>query len=50
MEAVSEDLSRFGKWWSNRLLRVVLCFFLPGLPATVGMVFGVSHIVKNVAR
>lgn len=50
MEAVSEDLSRFGKWWSNRLLRVVLCFFMPSLPATIGMIFGVSHIVKNVAR
>lgn len=50
MESISEDLSKFGKWWSNRLLRVFLCFLLPGLPATIGMIFGVSHIVKSVAR
>jgi len=50
METVSEDLSHFGKWWSNRLLRIFLCFLLPGFPATVGMIFGVSHIVKSVAH
>lgn len=50
METVSEDLTRVGKWWTNRLLRIFLCFLLPGLPATIGMVFGVSHIVKSVAH
>lgn len=50
METVSEDLPKFGKWWSNRLLRIFLCFLLPGLPTTVGMIFGVSHIVKTMAR
>ncbi len=50
MESVSEDLSSFGKWWSNRLLRIFLCFLLPGLPTTIGMFFGVSHILKSVVH
>ncbi len=50
MESVSDDLSKLGTWWSNRLLRIFLCFLLPGLPATVGMIFGVSHLVGSLAR
>lgn len=47
MESVSEDLGSVRKWWSNRLLRIFLCFLLPGLPTTIGMLFGVSHIFKG---
>lgn len=50
MESVADDISQFGKWWKNRLLRIFLCFLLPGLPATIGMAFGLTHIVKTMAN
>ncbi|HOX53285.1 MAG TPA: TraB family protein, partial [Fibrobacteria bacterium] len=48
MEDVTDDLSHFRKWWSNRLLRIVLCFLLPGLPTTIGMALGGWHLFKNI--
>lgn len=48
MENVTDDISHFRKWWTNRLLRIVLCFLLPGLPTTIGMAFGGWHIFKNI--
>ena len=34
--SVAEDISVFKKWWSNRLLRIMLCFILPSLGSFVG--------------
>lgn len=50
MESVSDDLPHWRKWWSNRLLRILLCFLLPGLPTTVGMIVGGWQIFKNVSH
>lgn len=50
MESVGEDLSVVSMWWRNRLLRIFLCFLLPGLPTTIGMVIGSIHIFKNVTQ
>lgn len=49
METVSDDIASFPKWWRNRLLRIMLCFLLPGIPTMVGMVLGGMHIFKSVS-
>lgn len=45
-KTVSEDLGTFSKWWSNRLLRVFLCFILPGLGSVIGTFVGASKIAS----
>jgi pheromone shutdown-related protein TraB len=47
MESVSDDIGHLKRWWSNRLLRIGLCFVLPGLPTTIGMALGGWHILKG---
>ena len=47
MESVAEDVGHLGRWWKNRLLRIGLCFVLPGLPTTLGMVLGGWHIFRG---
>lgn len=49
MESVGDDITKFAMWWRNRLLRIFLCFLLPGLPTTIGMVIGGIHIFKSVS-
>ncbi len=46
-QAVSEDVLQFGKWWSNKLLRVFLVFLLTGLGSAIGTWVGGVEIVKN---
>lgn len=50
MESVGDDIATVSMWWRNRLLRIFLCFLLPGLPTTIGMVMGGIHIFKNVTQ
>lgn len=47
MESVSEDIGHLRRWWKNRLLRIGLCFLLPGLPTTLGMVLGGWHLLRG---
>lgn len=49
VERVTDDVSHFRRWWSNRLLRILLCFLLPGLPTTIGMAFGGWHVFKSLS-
>ena len=50
MESVTEDFGSFRMWWRNRLLRIFLCFLIPGPLATAGMAFGVTHMVRSLMR
>ncbi len=43
-KTVSEDLGTFSKWWQNKLLRVFLCFLLPGLGSVIGTFVGAGKI------
>lgn len=46
-ETVAEDMSKVGRWWSNKLLRVFLVFILTGLGSAIGTYVGGYEIVKN---
>jgi pheromone shutdown-related protein TraB len=46
MEQAADDLRRPAAWWSNRLLRVILVFILPGLASTLGALYALSVIVR----
>lgn len=46
-QTVSEDLSSWGKWWSNKLLRVLLVFILTTLGSLIGTYVGAAEIVSN---
>lgn len=50
METVGDDIRSFRKWWSNRLLRICLCFILPGLPTTIGMALASWHVFKGLSH
>jgi pheromone shutdown protein TraB len=47
MEQAADDLRRPAAWWSNRLLRVILVFVLPGLASTLGALYALSVIVRS---
>ncbi|MDH3360292.1 MAG: TraB/GumN family protein [Desulfobulbaceae bacterium] len=46
-ETVFEDITTVTGWWKNRLLRVFLAFFLPGIGSMVGTYIGGYEIIKN---
>ena len=46
-EQVLEDMSRISRWWKNKLLRVFLCFMLPGFGSLIGTWIGGFEIIKN---
>ncbi|MBN1300317.1 MAG: TraB/GumN family protein [Melioribacteraceae bacterium] len=46
-QTVSEDVGRLKKWWSNRLLRIILVFILCGLGSAVGTYVGAYEIISN---
>lgn len=46
-ETVGKDVSKFSKWWSNKLLRIFLVFILCGLGSVVGTYVGAYEIIKN---
>lgn len=46
-ESVADDMTKFSRWWSNKLLRVFLVFILTGTGSLVGTYVGGYEIVKN---
>lgn len=46
-QTLSEDASRFGAWWSNRLLKVLLAFILPSLGSMIGTYSGGIKILRS---
>jgi pheromone shutdown-related protein TraB len=46
-EQVLEDISKVSRWWGNKLLRVFLCFMLPGFGSLIGTWIGGFEIIKN---
>jgi len=47
-QSVSSDVSKFAKWWSNKLLKVLLVFILTSLGSLIGTYVGFFEIVSNV--
>ncbi|MDH3392604.1 MAG: TraB family protein, partial [Desulfobulbaceae bacterium] len=46
-ESVFADITTVSGWWKNRLLRVFLAFFLPGIGSMIGTYIGGYQIIKN---
>jgi pheromone shutdown-related protein TraB len=46
-ETISDDVAHFGRWWSNRLLKVFLAFILPSLGSILGTYVGAYEILSN---
>ena len=46
-QTLSEDASRFRRWWSNRLLKVLLAFVLPTLGSLLGTGLGGARILRD---
>jgi len=47
-QTVASDVSKFAKWWSNKLLKVLLVFILTSLGSLIGTYVGFFEIVSNV--
>ncbi len=47
IQNVSEDINKMGKWWSNKLLRILLVFILSGLGSVLGTYVGAYKIISN---
>lgn len=47
LENAGNDIGHFTKWWSNRLLRIFLTFFLPGLLGAIATYVGVAKILNS---
>jgi pheromone shutdown-related protein TraB len=45
--AVGEDIASLPKWWTNRLLRILLVFFFTSLGGTLGTFVGGAEIVSK---
>jgi pheromone shutdown-related protein TraB len=46
-QTVADDAGHFTAWWRNRLLKVVLAFFLPSIGSIIGTWVGGLEIVRN---
>ncbi|MCF8241833.1 MAG: TraB/GumN family protein [Melioribacteraceae bacterium] len=46
-QTVTDDIVKAGKWWSNKLLRLILVFVLTGLGSAVGTYVGAYEIISN---
>lgn len=46
-ETVLEDMSTFKGWWSNKLLKVLMAFLLPGFGSMIGTWVGGAEIISN---
>ncbi len=49
LEQAGEDLTKFTHWWTNRLLRVFLTFFLPGFLGALATWGGLTKILNSAA-
>ncbi len=47
-QTVSDDIGKAGKWWSNKLLRILLVFILSGLGSVIGTYVGAYEIISNI--
>lgn len=47
-QSVASDVSKLAKWWSNKLLKVLLVFILTSLGSLIGTYVGFFEIVSNV--
>jgi len=47
IQSVSDDASHFGRWWSNKFLRVFLVFILASFGSVVGTWVGGAEIISN---
>ena len=48
-QTVGDDVSHWRKWWQNKLLRVLLVFFLTTLGSLIGTYVGAAQIISNLA-
>ncbi|KAA3664464.1 MAG: TraB family protein [Chloroflexi bacterium] len=48
-QTVSDDVSQWRKWWQNKLLRVLLVFFMTTLGSLIGTYVGAAEIISNLA-
>lgn len=46
-ESVLEDMSTVRGWWSNKLLKVLMAFLLPGFGSMIGTWVGGAEIISN---
>ncbi len=46
-QSLGEDVGKVRMWWRNRLLKVFLCFILPGFGSFIGTWVGGFEIIKN---
>lgn len=46
-ETVRDDIRKFTKWWSNKLLRIFLVFLLSGIGSAIGTYIGAYEIISN---
>ncbi len=46
-ESVVDDITKFPKWWSNKLLRIFLVFFLAGFGSLIGTWVAGYEIISN---
>lgn len=46
-QTVIDDVGTFSKWWSNKLLRIFLVFFLTSFGSAIGTYVGAYEIVSN---
>jgi pheromone shutdown protein TraB len=46
-QSLSDDAAHFRRWWSNRLLKVLLAFVLPTLGSLLGTGLGGARILRD---
>jgi len=46
-QTVSDDVRVVSKWWTNKLLRILLVFILAGLGSMLGTYVGAYEIIRN---
>ena len=47
IRSVADDIQAVSNWWKNRLLRILLVFFLTGIGSMIGTWVGGIEILKN---
>ncbi len=47
-QTVTDDFGHFTKWWSNKLLRILLVFILTSLGSALGTYVGAYEIISNI--
>ncbi|MEM7050105.1 MAG: TraB/GumN family protein [Acidobacteriota bacterium] len=49
-KSVGDDFTRVGRWWGNKLLRILLTFLLSGMGSFLGTLVGGKEILSNLFR